>query len=155
MKNTYLLRDTMRILLITAAVLALSGCATQSAMPLGNDMMQIDVSAAPIYGRAGAMQMAYQTAAKATIKAGYDKFIVVGDNGWNETTAGGASFGSFGANATPAYGSASGSYSSGWGTHRHPESSMIIHMFHKGDKGSAKAIDAQQILAQAQQQQQQ
>ena len=140
------------LFLIFVTSIALSGCATQSAMPLGNDMMQIDVSAAPIYGRAGAMQMAYKTAAKATVQAGHDKFIVVDNKGWNEDTASGSSFGSFGAKVNSTGGSANGGGGSFWGEDRHPETSMIIHMFHNGDKGSEKAIDARQILAQAQQQ---
>ncbi len=130
------------IIPLILSILVLTGCATQNAMPLGNDMMQIDVSAAPVYGRTGAQRLAFQKAAQATIEAGYDKFIVVGNEGWNETSMSGGSSGSF--NANPQY--ASGSYNSGFGTMRHPESTMVIKMFHNGDKGSAKAIDARSVL---------
>ena len=112
-------------------------------MPLGNDLMQIDVSAAPVYGRAGAQRMAFEEAAKATLDAGYDKFVVVNNAGWNEATVSGFSSGSF--NATQNY--ASGGYSGGFGTLRHPESSMVIHMFHNGEKGAEKAVDARSVLA--------
>src|SRR5277367_3333503 len=95
---------------IFVSVLYLTSCAHQSAMPLGNDLMQIDVSAAPVYGRAGAQRMAFEEAAKATLDAGYDKFVVVNNAGWNEATVSGFSSGSF--NATQNY--ASGGYSGGF-----------------------------------------
>lgn len=131
--------------------IALSGCATQNAMPLGNDMMQIDVSAAPVYGRAGAQRMAMETAAKATVQAGYDKFIVMGNNAWNEQTASGGSYGSFNAMGSPGAFGASGGGGSFFGTQRRPESSMVIKMFHNGEPGSEKAIDARAMVGQQEQ----
>lgn len=127
-------------LLIT---LLISGCATQSAMPLGNDMLQIDVSAAPVYGRAGAQDMAFKKAAEATIANGYDKFIVVESQGWTEQVGSGHAYGEFSGDAN----FASGSYSSNWGMYRKPEVHMIIKMFRYKDKGSSKAIDAHKIIA--------
>lgn len=135
-------------ILIGAVAVLLTSCAVQSAMPLGNDMMQIDVSAAPMYGRAGVQQMALQKAAQATLDAGYDKFIVMNNSGWNENSAQGASYGSFNANATPNYGVASGYSGGSFFTARHPESTMVIKMFHNKDKGADKAVDARAIIAQ-------
>lgn len=112
----------------------LMGCASQSAMPLGNDMMQIDVSAAPVYGRAGAQKMAFEKAARATLDSGYDKFIIVDNAGWNEDQ----SSGNFGGNQ---YG-----FGGSFNKLRAPEVKMIIKMFHTGDKGSEKAIDAHKVL---------
>lgn len=131
----------MKRLLLVSVVL-LSACASQNAMPLGNDMMQIDVSAAPVYGRTGAQRMAFQKAAQATIEAGYERFVVVGNEGWNESTIGGGSYASVSANPY----AASGYGGSSWGSMRHPESTMVIKMFKKGDKGFDKAIDASQYL---------
>jgi len=131
-------------LLFAATLLALGGCYQQAAIPLGNDMMEIDVSAAPVYGRAGAMDMALTRAANATLKAGYEKFIVLNDNGWTESTLYAGSYGQ--ATVNPSTGQASqGSFA---GTARHPEVKMVIRMFHDGDKGAAKAVDAQSVLSQ-------
>ncbi len=104
--------------------------------------MQIDISAAPIYGRSGAQRIAFDNAAKATVDAGYDKFIVTNNNGWNETTASGGSYGSFNANQY----NASGSYGNAFNMFRNPESTMVIRMYHYKDKGADKAIDAHKIL---------
>ena len=140
----------MKYLNIIAVSFLLAGCAIQSAMPMGNDMMQIDVSAAPVYGRAGAQEMAFKKAARATLDAGYDKFIVVDNAGWTENSSSAfsqhSSSGSFGGNANGFGGSASGSGSSFFNTFRNPEIKMVIKMFHYKEPGSAKAIDAHKIV---------
>ena len=129
-------------LMICPVFVLLAGCVHESAIPLGDDKMEIDVSAAPVYGRAGAQRIALENAAKATLKMGYDKFIILNSDGWNESTFHSASYGQ--ANVNVAGGQAAGgSYAD---TMRHPESKLIIKMFHRGDKGSAKAVDAHQIL---------
>lgn len=137
-----------KVLFVTC--LLLCGCAHESAMPLGNDLMQIDVSAAPIYGRAGAQRIAFEKAATATLDAGYDKFIVLNSGGWNEQTAQGGSYSQYNANVMAnqynGFGSAQGNGGSYYGTMRHPESSMVIRMFHYHEKGSDKAIDARAIV---------
>lgn len=115
----------------------LSGCVHQSVIPLGNNMAQIDVSAPPIYKRAGASHIAFETAAKATLDFGYDKFIVVGNGAWNEQTA--VSTGYVNQNSSGINGSTAG------GIFRHPESTMIIRMFHNGEAGSEAAIDARGV----------
>ncbi len=120
----------------------ISGCVHESAIPLGNDMMEIDVSAAPVYGRAGAQRIAFENAAKATLKMGYDKFIIINNAGWNESTFNAGSYGQASMNGFSGQASG-GSYAE---TMRHPESKLVIRMFHKGDKGSAKAVDARSII---------
>ena len=104
--------------------------------------MQIDVSAAPVYGRAGAQRIAMENAAKTTLKMGYDKFMVVKNSGWNESTFTAVSSSNVTANAYQANGS-SGSYA---GTNRHPEAKILIRIYHYGDKGAANAVDARQTL---------
>jgi hypothetical protein len=119
----------------------------ESAIPLGNDLIQIDVSAAPVYGRAGAQRIAYENAAKATLKAGYDKFIIVSNEGWTEQTYQSGSFSQVTASGTPAVAQAQGTSSSWAGTLRHPEAKMTIRVFHANDPGAEKAIDARAVLA--------
>lgn len=108
-------------LLLTAALL-LSGCVHESSVPLGNDKAEINVSAAKVYGRAGAQRIAFEDAAKFTLKMGYDKFTVDNQDAWSENSALNNS------------------------VTTHPEAKMVIRMYHDGDKGSEKAIDARAIL---------
>jgi hypothetical protein len=135
-----------RFVLPIFLLLICSSCAQQAAVPLGNDMMEIDISAAPVYGRAGAERMASTKAAETTLAMGYDKYMVMNNGGWNEITVGGGSQGTFSAAGGPAGASAFGQQSSAWGTMRHPEAKMIIKMYHYGDKGSSKAVDARAYL---------
>lgn len=135
----------MKFTVAIAALVVLSGCIQQSAIPLGNDMMEINVSAAPVYGRAGAVKAAYTEAARATIAAGYDKFIVANNDGWTESGFVAASHGSANINR---YGGQANQNAFA-GSQRHPEAKMLIKMFHAGDKGSEKAIDARQVVQQA------
>ena len=108
--------------------------------------MEIDTSVAGVYGRAGAMRIAMHKAAESTLQMGYDKFIVENTNGWNETTVHGASFSAANGSATPQSANASGESGSSWGSQRHPEAKLLIHMYHNGDKGSDKAVDARAML---------
>ena len=131
----------MKKIIITVVLSSLiSACYHQSVIPLGNDMMEIDVSAAPVYGRAGAMSMALTRAANATIAAGFDKFIVLDNKGWNELQAVGGSYGSY----NGSYGNSGSSFS----VMGKPEVKMVIRMFHEGDTGSEKAVDARAVLKQ-------
>ncbi len=129
----------------------LAGCATQTVTPLEKDLVQIDVSATPSHGRAGAQQLAVTKAAKTTIAYGYDKFLVLNNNTWNEQTYHSASASSVQGNYSQ-YGSngagniSGGSFGSA-NTVRRPEAKLIVRMFKNGDKGSEKAIDAKIFLA--------
>lgn len=124
------------------AIIVLSACASQTATPLGNDMAQIDVSAAPVYGRAGAQRMAMEKAAQTTIDYGYDRFMVLGNKAWTELQGGGGSYGQFNAMGNQA----NGNFGSGWSINRAPETTMVIKMYHNKDKGASKAVDARQFL---------
>jgi hypothetical protein len=147
-------RVTIARLLLVIALMGMTGCAAATAMPLGNDMMEVDVSAAPVYGLAGAQRMAIQKAAEATLQYGYDKFIVVNNGGRNELTVSGGSYGSYNASANQMVGNASGQEASGWGVTRHPEAKLLIHMYHNGEEGAEKAVDAKTVLGQSTGQQQ-
>lgn len=148
----------MRGILAPIAAIVLVGCAQHSATPLGNHMMQIDVSASPAHGRAGAQSLAFTKAAEATLAAGYDKFVVVNSEAWNEQTEHAQSSGSVVGNSSSAVtGSAAGvsgkskssvraSSSSSYETVRRPEAKMIIRMFKQGEPGSETAIDARATL---------
>jgi len=137
--------DFMKNISLIAIMLVVAGCVHESAIPLGNDMAQIDVSAAAVYGRAGAKRIALQNAADFTLKMGYDKFVVANNGAWNEGGAVATSYGNSNLNASG--GNVSGSSNSGgiFHTTRNPEATMIIKMFHYGDPGADKAVDARAL----------
>lgn len=132
----------------------LTGCVQTSAVPLGKNMAEINVSADKIYKRADAYKFAFIEAAKTTIEYGYERFEVMDNQGWNEGGISGGSWGnssaSFNAHANNNYGSAYGygnsSGGSSWGTTRSPEAKMVIKMLRKGDKGFNDAVDAQTVI---------
>ena len=120
----------------------LAACAKTVATPLAANVIQIDVSAAPIYGRAGAQEAASRKAAEATLAAGFDRFIVMDNAAWNDQTAHAGSFSSAQVGPYGGYGSGS-SYAN---TVRRPEARMIIKMLKNGEPGSENAIDARAVL---------
>ena len=70
------------ICLFSASVCA---CASSSVTQLSRNTAVISTSAAPVCRTTGAASVANQTAAVATIKAGYDRFIVGGFGTTNNT----------------------------------------------------------------------
>ena len=60
-----------------ACAFTLGAGARSSVLPIGNDLIQITTSAAPICGPAGAQDAAVKRAAFETIARGYDSFIIV------------------------------------------------------------------------------
>mgnify|MGYP006951272206 CR=1 FL=1 len=129
-------------ILILAA--SLTACVKQAAIPLGNDLAEIDVSTSAVYRRAGAQEFALKKAAQTTLDYGYDRFMVVQNNGWTELNAGGTSYGALNGNAV-GFSGQGGSVS---GTSRSPEIKMIIRMLHNSDRGAEKAVDAHTVLKQ-------
>jgi hypothetical protein len=96
-----------RIALAAVLAAALAGCAEQTAMRLAHDTIRVNVSTAPIYGALEPERRAMLLAADATVKAGFDKFIIVnGASGFQRntlgTTGGHASWNQHGAR-TPAH----------------------------------------------------
>lgn len=131
----------MKIMLLTF-ILVLASCAQKSAIPLGNDMMQIDVSGDIVHTRAQTQKMAFEKAAQATVEAGFDRFIIVDNKGWNEQGSIGSSYGRVDGNIFDI----DGRHFGGESTYRLPESTMVIRMIRRGDKGYAKAIEARKHL---------
>src|SRR5687767_3490459 len=69
----------MKIYLVaTAAALMMAACGRGEAIRTSANTMQIQASAAPICGTAGAARLAATTAAIETIQAGYDAYIISG-----------------------------------------------------------------------------
>jgi hypothetical protein len=130
----------------------LSGCVTTSHenyIPLGNNLLEVNISPMASTTRAEAKRMALEVAAMGTIEQGYDKFIVVEKNAYREENFIGGlvsqNSGSMNANSYSASGSFSGGTVASFGTTRRTEVTMVVKMFRYKDKGAEKAIDARSI----------
>ena len=120
-----------------AACLAIVGCVRSAVMPLAADTVQITTDAAPVCGRTGAQNVAFQRAAVETIKRGFDKFIVLG--GQSDSSLAGF---------TPVTASRIGNtviVGGGVPMVRHG-TGIVIKMFRDGDPAGANAIDARGSL---------
>jgi hypothetical protein len=108
----------------------LSACARASSIPLSNDTVQISVTAAPACGGAGAAGVASRQAAIETIRRGFDRYMIMGSEGQNNTGVGYA-WNRYGGTAVP------------MGTHDH---GLLVKMFKEGDPKGVNAISARQLL---------
>jgi hypothetical protein len=129
-----------------AAVLAagLAGCAEQTAMRLAHDTIRVNVSTAPVYGALEPERRAMVLAAEETVKAGFDKFIIInGASGFHRntlgTTGGYASWNQYG-------GTAVGSQTVGMPRF---QTEITIKMFKADDPQGRNAVDAREILKSA------
>lgn len=141
----------MTAIMITAGLLA--GCASAQSIPLSADTVQINSSAAIACGAEGAARVAFKQAAIATIKQGYDRFIIVGAQRSNNirvvgrtpvvtnTTFGAHGFGNsiYGSSQSNTYGGApiyGGRHNQGF----------VVKMFKNNSPYASQAIDARTAL---------
>lgn len=142
-----------KIFLLTLVFL-LGACVETSAIPMGNNVAEINTSAAPGYTRAQTHDYSLLKAAQTTLEYGYQRFLVLDNKGWNERNSSGGSYNRgesgaiFGANQNIALG---GTYEESYGgsyysTYKNSETSMRIKMLRKGDNDFNNAVDAQMIV---------
>ena len=125
--------------------LALAGCVHTSVMQLDANTAEITVSGAPVCGDTGTQQVAYHDAALATLRAGFDGFIILG-SGEGADLAYVASTPTV-ANTTYAP-SGSTTVVSGGGAiplFRHKDQ-IVIRMFRSSDPAYQQAIPARSVL---------
>ena len=119
------------------AALSLSACANTSTTRLAQNMVRIDVSAAPACGRSGAVSVVSKTAAIETLRYGYDKYIIAGTGAENNVGVYGTSYNynyaTGGVYATPMIA----------GTH---DANMTVVVFTYDDPAGAQALDARSAL---------
>ncbi|MCS0496866.1 hypothetical protein NVS89_17340 [Ancylobacter sp. MQZ15Z-1] len=137
--------------LVCAALLpalALAACSSSSAVRTSSDTAIIQTSAAPVCRGSGAAQVAQKQAAIETIKAGYDRYIIVDARSANNVrmmetpgsvqTTGVVQGGFYNATST---------YRPGvpvvYGTH---DQAFAIRMFHNGEPGAEQAVPAREML---------
>jgi hypothetical protein len=131
----------------------LAACASGSVTQLSRNTAVITTAAAPICRTTGAAEVANQMAAIATIKAGYQRFIVGGFGTANNTrvVATGPTFatttGTFNRMGNTVYGTANTSYG-GQSTYvtGSNNAEMQITMLNPGDAGYEQGIDARAAL---------
>ena len=117
----------------TLLTIALAACSKASVVPISATEFRVAVDAHPNCGPTGAQKFAVDSAAVATIKQGFDLFIVVGVD--ERSVASGAF-------VTPGILSRGGVA----GIARRHHNAIQVRIFKHGDKGAQGAIDARRHL---------
>lgn len=138
--------------LAVALCAAVAGCVQSNSMRVSQNETIIQTSAAPICGGVGAARAAQKLAAVETIKAGYDRYIIVSAASANNvrTTQMPGSYQTYGTiNSYGNYGTvnATTTYTPGpiihSGTH---DQSIGVRMFREGEPGAGQALSARETL---------
>ena len=127
-------------------LLGLSGCVSTSVIPFSENTLQINTSADPVCGGAGAQKVALTDAAIATLNAGFDSFIIQGSQAQNNVRVVG--YTPVEAHTTSngdgtSYTTVSGGQPIVGGTHDH---SIVVQMFHASDPNATNTISARGYL---------
>ncbi|WP_035096981.1 hypothetical protein [Devosia sp. LC5] len=141
------------VLLACLFSVSLSACASSSVTPLSRNTAVISTSAAPLCRTTGAASVAKQVAAVATIKAGYERFVVGGFETANNTQvvstgpAYATTTGTFNRFGNTVYGNTNTTFG-GRSTvvTGSNDAEMQILMLNPGDAGYEQGIDARATL---------
>jgi hypothetical protein len=145
-------RSILFLLSNAAALLAVGACARTEAVRTSANTMIVQASAAPACGALGATRVAQMSAAIETIKAGFDRYIIVGAEAQNNVVVSRGP-GSYTTNGTLTSIGGNGVYRST--TSYNPGSTIVsgsrdqsfaIRMFKDGEAGSEQAISAREVL---------
>ncbi|MBU1335044.1 MAG: hypothetical protein KJ944_20215 [Alphaproteobacteria bacterium] len=141
------------VLLTCLMSISLCACASSSVTQLSRNTAVVSTSAAPVCRTTGAASVANQMAAVATIKAGYERFVVGGFGTMNNTrvVSTGPSYatttGTFNRFGNSVYGTANTTYGgSNTFVAGSNEAEMQITMLNPGDPGYEQGIDARTAL---------
>lgn len=133
---------------ICALAISLAACTSSDTIRTSANTAIVRTSAAPVCGGTGAARVAQQQAAIETIKAGYDRYIIVDGRSANNV----------GVVQTPGTYHHSGTYNRGfysgtttyqpgmpivYGSH---DQAFAIYMFRDGETGAHQAIPAREVL---------
>lgn len=138
----------LRTAVFLLPTIALAACAGTNTIRTSSDTAIVQASAAPICRGAGAAKVAQKQAAIETIKAGYDRYIIVDAASANNVQVA-QTPGSYHTTGTVygGYVSATTTYQPGmpivYGTH---DQAFAIKMFRDRDPGSGRAISARETL---------
>ena len=129
----------IKFIAIAAVAPLLAACARTSILQMTANTAEITVDAAPVCGDTGAQNIAYQDAAIATLRAGYDRFII-GYNAPSEEFSGAINSGFVTGNPSYIEG---GSTTTALFQH---EDHIYVTMFQPGQPGYSQAVDARKVL---------
>jgi len=139
----------MKIVAPMLAALLLAGCVTTSELPLSKNVWRVEVNAGGALFVNGADNAALKKAAELTIAQGYSAFIIANPNTENGVNYVGTTPGMASTNVNYFGNSAfaTTTYTPGVPIFApHKNVTITVVMFHKGDPGSANAIDAAATL---------
>lgn len=142
-----------RLLILLCIALTVVGCTKTAITPVARNQALISTSAAPICGTTGAVQTANRMAAVATLRQGYERYIIVSGSAQNNTrlVSTGPTFanttGTFNRTGNTIYGNTNTVY----GGNRvivagSNDAQMGVVMFNIGDQGYENALDARTTL---------
>jgi hypothetical protein len=139
----------------------LVGCARSSSMLLDSRTASITTTAAPICGSDGAQQVAMKNAAIATLRNGFDRYVIRDGMAKSDvrvighTPTYGSSYTNGHISVTPGRNTWTGNYSSSTTTQvygAYPiiagghKQSLVVTMFRKGESGYEYGVDARTVL---------
>jgi len=130
------------------SALALAACTSSNTVRTSMNTAIVQTSAAPVCGGTGAAKVAQQQAAIETIKAGFDRYIIVDAASANnvQVVQGPGTFHTTGV-AHGGFYSGTTTYQPGmpiiYGRH---EQAFAVRMFRNGEPGSGQAIPARDVL---------
>jgi hypothetical protein len=133
-------------------IIFLVGCARTEAVRISSNTMIVQAAAAPACGALGASRVAQMSAAIETIKAGFDRYVILGSQSQNNVSVseGPGTYRSSGAvsvSGNTGFYSGTTTYTPGptivSGSRDH---AFAIRMFKEGEAGADQAISAREIL---------
>lgn len=138
---------------VMISALVLGSCASSSTLPLAKNVVQIEASAAPVCGAAGARNFALQQAAIETIKRGFERFIIAGAQSsktltgftptYSHSTGSASVVG--GSGYASVYGSSNTTTTGGDPLFSHGQG-IVVRMYKKGEPGAGNALSAKEVL---------
>lgn len=143
-----MLRRTLLSGVCLAQCAALAACAASNTIRTSADTAIIQSSAAPVCGGIGAAKVAQKQAAVETVKAGFDRYVIVDAASANNVraTALPGSYHTIGTLGGGFY-NATTTYRPGptiiYGSH---DQAFAIKMFRNGDPGADRAVSAREML---------
>lgn len=138
---------------VVAALIALGGCASTSITPISKNKVLISTSADAECGTNGAARVASQMAAVATLRNGYERYVILGGGVQDNTqtvTSGPTYSNTYG--TTSIYGNTASSSSTTYygGGYSYQSGSnnaeFAVQMFNPGEAGYKNALDAKTVL---------
>lgn len=139
--------------ILFVAMVFVSACARTSVTPIAQNQVLIKTSAAPVCGSGGSQSVASDMAAIATLRNGYERYIILGAQGENNVSAfqtgptGSTTTGTATVSGNNIYGSSTTTYTGGRtiiaGTH---DTALHVVMLNPGDDGYENGLDAKEVL---------